>query len=331
MHNRPNKPISRRLATGLTIAAAVGLAWGLAGMPVSAWAQTGPTTVVLEFTNLAILDEENEGHYEGWAIVDGAPISTGNFNVNESGQPVTLGTGEVIDEFDAGIDISSASDIKISLEPAEDSDPAPSGLIVLGGTVSGGQADLATGLEAAAMTTGTFILATPSDNEVDETNDNQGIWFLETPGPGPGFMSLADVGPNWVYEGWVVDLSGDAPVPYSTGTFTTAEGFDSDMAGPMGGGPPFPGQDFVAYQGGPVLDLDSGNFAAVVSIEPVPDNSPAPFQFKPLATTIPTDALSRNNAMTNQTEATFPGGSAVLGGSVATETASWGEVKRAYR
>jgi hypothetical protein len=331
MRHHASKPISRSLAAGLAVAAAVVLFGGIAGVATDARAQTGPNTVTLQFVNLAVLDEAADGHYEGWAIVDGAPISTGNFNVNADGQPVALGTGELIDEFDAGVDISSASDIKISLEPPEDADPAPSGLIVLGGMVNEGQANLATGLEAVAMTTGSFILATPSDNDSEPDNDNQGIWFLAMPGPVPGFVDLPDIGPNWVYEGWAVDLSGSDPMPYSTGTFTMAEGFDSDMAGPMGGGPPFPGQDFVAYQGGPVLDLASGDFAAVISIEPVPDNSPAPFQFKPLAAMIPTDAVGMNNALNNQTESTFPSGLAVLGGSVAAESTSWSAVKRTYR
>ena len=62
----------------------------------------------------------------------------------------------------------------------------------------------------------------------------------------------------------------------------TAKGFDSNEAGCMGGSPPFPGQDFTAFHCGPVLDLDSGYFAAVVSIDPVPDTGPGPFQLKPL-------------------------------------------------
>ena len=304
---------------------------GLAGLGSDAMAQSDDNHVILEFTNLAILDEDVEGHYEGWAIVDGMPISTGNFNVNELGQPVTLGTGEVIAEFDAGQDISTASDIKISIEPPLDGDPAPSGLIILGGAAVDMEAALSTGLEAAAMTTGSYILATPSDNDENDMNDNEGIWFLATPGPVPGFTDLPDIGPNWVYEGWCVDLSGGNPVPYSTGTFSMAEGVDSDEAGPMGGGPPFPGQDFVAFQGGPVLDLASGDFAAVISIEPVPDNGDGPFQLKPFAGMIPTDGVGMNNELGNQTEATFPGGNAFLGGPVATENATWGELKGMYR
>ena len=68
--------------------------------------------------------------------------------------------------------------------------------------------------------------------------------------------------------------------PISTGRFTMASGADSDGAGPTSGPeefPPFPGQDFVS----PPIDLTSG-YAAVISVEPEPDNSPAPFVLKPL-------------------------------------------------
>jgi hypothetical protein len=299
-------------------------------------AQSGPENVVMSFTNLATLDETNEGHYEGWAIVSGAPVSTGRFNMNATGMPVELGGGPVIDEFDAGQDITGATDIKISIEPPGDPDPAPSGLIILAAPVVAASANLVTDVPGRTvletMTAGSFILATPSDNPGVPDNDDQGIWFLRTPGPTPGFTDLPAIGPAWIYEGWVVDLSNPmSPVPYSTGTFSMAAGSDSDAAGCNGGGPPFPGQDFVPFQCGPVLDLDTGDFAAVVSIEPVPDNSPGPFQLKPLAGAVPTDAQGMNNDLTNQAAATFPSGTALLMSPVAVEAASWGAIKASYR
>lgn len=302
------------------------------GMALPAAAQTGPGSLALQFDMLPTLDEAVDGHYEGWAIVGGMPVTTGKFNVNATGQPVELGGGAIIDEFDAGVDITAATDIKISLEAPGDVDDLPSGLIVLTGGVSGMTADLQAALPdldmLADMATGAYILATPSDNGSDATNDDQGIWFLRMPNPDPGFMYLPDLGANWAYEGWVVDLSGGAPVPYSTGTFSMASGFDSDEAGCMGGGPPFPGQDFVAYQCDGVLDLDSGDFAAVLSIEPVPDNGAGPFMFKPFAGMIPTDGLGMPSiAMNNQTDATFPTGTAVLDGGTATSSNSFSAVK----
>ena len=307
----------------------------LALLPALALAQSGPNNVVLEFMNLPTLDEAVDGHYEGWAIVAGAPVSTGKFNVNGSGQLVELGGGPVIVEFDAGVDITGATSIKISIEPAGDADAIPSGLIPVAGDVASLGAVLKAALNDLDLLTddasGAFILATPSDNAENDMNDGQGIWWLTMPGPNPGLQNLPDLGPNWVYEGWVVDVSG-APVPYSTGTFSMATGADSDAAGPMGGGPPFPGQDFVPFQGGAVLDLNSGDFAAVISIEPVPDNNPGPFLFKPLAGMIPTDGVGQPGIdVGNQVAATFPMGTAMLFAPTATSEESWSAVKSLYQ
>jgi len=303
-------------------------------LATGAFAQSGPEYVVLSFTNLAPLNEATEGHYEGWAIVGGMPVSTGNFNINMDGDPVELGGGAVIDEFMAGQDITSATAIKITIEPPGDPDPAPSGLVIVGGDVAGNVASLVAGVPElntlSNMTTGAFLLATPSDNDTNTMNDDMGIWWLTMPGPMPGLLNLPDIGPKWQYEGWAVDVSG-SPIPYSTGTFQMASQTDSDAAGCNGGGPPFPGQDFVPFQCGPVLDLDTGDFAAVITIEPVPDNSPMPFQLKPLAAGIPTDALGQNNPMMNQVAATFPTGMAMLMATVSVDETSWGSVKAAYR
>ncbi len=91
--------------------------------------------LTLSFNNLPTLNESTEGLYEGWAIVDGMPVSTGVFNVNGAGEPVMPGGGGVIASFPVPDSIGMSSSIKISLEPVGDADPAPSGLIVLGGDV----------------------------------------------------------------------------------------------------------------------------------------------------------------------------------------------------
>jgi hypothetical protein len=49
---------------------------GMSFCAAAAWAQTGPENLALSFMNLAHLNEAEEGHYEGWAIVDGSPVST---------------------------------------------------------------------------------------------------------------------------------------------------------------------------------------------------------------------------------------------------------------
>jgi hypothetical protein len=318
----------QRHRTGL---AALALTLMIAG---GALAQSGAQDLTIDFANLMPLDEAVDGVYEGWAIIGGAPVSTGVFNVNASGQTVEPGTGNVIGYFATGVDLGEATDIKISLEPVGDSDPGPSGLIVLEGMIDGDTAQLQAALPGLDMLPGAmahYILATPSDNDVDTMNDDQGVWYLSMPGPVAGLTGLPDLGAGWVYEGWAVDVSGSSPMPYSTGTFTMGEGADSDMAGCNGGGPGFPGQDFTAFHCGPVLDLDSGDFDLVISIEPVPDNNPAPFQFKPLAGMVPTDGVGMAHSLSNQTGDTFPTGVATLSGVTPVTSSTLGGLKAIFR
>ena len=113
---------------------------------------------------------------------------------------------------------------------------------------------------------------------------------------------------GWVYEGWVVDNNLDQPI--STGTFSDENGPDSDGAGPAAGlGPAllFPGQDFI----NPARNL-SENHTAVISVEPVPDNSPAPFTLKPLLVPI-VDSFG-SQTMNNNAVASNPFGQIIISG-----------------
>jgi len=125
-----------------------------------------------------------------------------------------------------------------------------------------------------AAADGSFILAAPSGGGMAPYEN--GIWWLDpAAGPGPTLV-LPELPSGWAYEGWVASQDG----PVSTGRFTSVMGEDSDGTGPDAGddpGPPFPGQDFVD----PARDLTAG-YAAVISVEPEPDNSSAPFAIKPL-------------------------------------------------
>jgi hypothetical protein len=130
------------------------------------------------------------------------------------------------------------------------------------------------------------------------------IWWLD-PGAGPGAgLSLPTLPAGWAYEGWVVGDSG----PVSTGTFTAVTGADSDGAGATAGSDPapaFPGQDFIS----PLTPLTG--LAAVISVEPSPDNSPAPFTLKPLVDMDVMDVgVGVVQAMTNNAVASSPTGTA---------------------
>ncbi|MFT6628414.1 MAG: hypothetical protein ACJA1R_001675 [Flavobacteriales bacterium] len=211
--------------------------------------------------------------YEGWIIVDGAPVSTGRFS-----------EGDNVFTADAAF-IESATNYVLTIEPAVGDVPAPSDVHLLGGDLASGGATLTTTHPAAigvnvddAM--GTFILATPTTMAMEDFA--QGIWYLD-PANGPAAsLSLPELPSGWVYEGWVVGADG----PVSTGRFSAAMGMDSDGAGATAGpdgAPPFPGQDFID----PAVSLIG--YTAVISVEPQPDDSPAPFALKPLGGMI-TDA-----------------------------------------
>ena len=211
--------------------------------------------------------------YEGWLIEGGMPISTGTFTVAADGTPSQM-------YFSAQVaDVDQIAAFVLSIEPSPDSDPAPSSVKLLGGEFASGMAQATVAHPAAlgddfSAATGSYILNAPSGGGAAEFF--QGIWWLDpSTGPGPT-LDLPALPAGWVYEGWVASSAG----PVSTGRFSSVEGVDSDGAGITGGPaafPPFPGQDFV----NPPTDLTDG-FAAVISIEPVPDNSSGPFTLKPL-------------------------------------------------
>ena len=58
-------------------------------------------------------------------------------------------------------------------------------------------------------------------------------------------------------------------------------------------GPPIPGEDFFNNAPtGETFPLDVRGRMVVISVEPVPDNSPAPFLLKPLTAAVPADAAT---------------------------------------
>ncbi len=287
----------------LSIAAVILAAGAFAPSIAAAAQQAAPVELTLSFSGLEDLGPN--WAYEGWLIVDGAPVSSGIFAVDSSGKP--SGARFTVDVSN----VSKVNAFVLTIEPAPDSDPQPSAIHVLGGDFVNGTARLSAGHAAAlgndfSSATGSYILAAPSASA--NGSYKNGIWWLNpAAGPGPS-LNLPTLPAGWVYEGWVVGPDG----PISTGRFASASGADSDAAGPTGGPnavPPFPGQDFA----NPPIDLTSGH-AAVISIEPEPDNSTAPFAFKPLAdNAIDNVGEGALQSMSNNARA-FPTGAAALGG-----------------
>ncbi len=223
--------------------------------------------------------------YEGWVIIDGAPVSTGRFNIEADGSQ-TLLSSSLAD------DVSTATDVVITIEPAVDPDPGPAAAKPLGGAVVDGVAELSVAHPAAlgndfSEAGGQFLVATPTtaDNAAD---DYSGVWFLEVTDNGPvAGLDLPTLPAGWVYEGWAV-IDGQ---PVSTGRFVDPGAADdfSGFSGPDGA-PNYPGEDFIQNApAGLTFPTDLRGDTIVVSIEPASDDSPAPFAFKPLAAQIPTD------------------------------------------
>ncbi|GEM_PF-789849 len=233
--------------------------------------------------------------YEGWLIIDGMPVSTGVFTVDGDGMASMAA-------FPVSEHAAKATAFVLTIEPAPDPDPAPSATHILAGDLADGSASLSVAHPAAlgsdfSSAGGTYILGIPTSDSPQDSY-RSGIWF--------NGLTLPTLPPGWVYEGWVVGPDG----PVSTGRFTDLQAQDSDGAGPTGGPKPSPalvGQDFL----NPPVDLTSG-YAAVISIEPEPDNSPAPFALKPLVDPQIDDVGDHvPQEMSNQA-ASFPTGMATL-------------------
>ena len=225
--------------------------------------------------------------YEGWIIVNAAPKTTGRFTVNDQGD---LSQSKFNLNKD---DLAAATTFILTLEPASGDDPAPSNTHILAGDFSGTTGQLSIGHGAAigddySNSGGVYILATPTNGP--DTDENSGIWFLDLSSGAPAVgLNLPDLPSGWKYEGWaVIDNQ-----PVTSGKFTAVDtvdefdGFSSTMPGP-----PFPGEDYLVNAPANIVfptDLASGK--AVISIEPDPDNSEAPFLLKPLVGDIPMDAM----------------------------------------
>ncbi|AUC75906.1 anti-sigma factor [Olleya sp. Bg11-27] len=242
--------------------------------------QVETSELTLNLTGLEALGDDFV--YEGWVIVDGAPVSTGRFSdVNFPQTFQVLST-----------QLAAATTFVLSIEPTVDPDPAPAETKVLAGDFSGTSASVNSNLVADFSTVaGTFILATPTD--MDDTNEESGVWFLDNAsGTAVTGLNLPELSDGWKYEGWAV-ING---TPISTGTFTDASMADDNAAtssfkGDAGNGPGYPGEDYLQNApAGFTFPTDLRGTTIVVSVEPSPDNSAAPFTLKPLAQMVATDA-----------------------------------------
>ena len=297
----------------ITLALSLALAAGCSTGSDSTSSADQPTALALDASALTPL--ANDFHYEGWILVDGAPLTTGKFNVDEEGVIVDL-WGQVIPGgiFEVGVDLSDATDVILTIEPAGDTDTIPSETHYVAGGLEDGQAHLTVAAGAALgddfqMANGTYILATPTDGM--DTNERSGVWFVDiAQEPFAPSLDLPELPEGWEYEGWAV-IDG---VPVTTGRFTARDmadafnGFSGEMMAP-----PFPGEDFlVNAPEGTWFPTELSEGKVVISIEPSPDDSPAPFLLKPLVGDVPVDALDHAAQSLDNHAESFPSVTASL-------------------
>ena len=272
--------------------------------------------------------------YEGWLIVSGMPVTTGTFTVDVNGE-----LSQTIFSVNMS-DLINATTFVLTIEPIPDPDPDPSSTHILGGTFMDYDAPLSAGHPAAlgddySVIDGMYILATPTNGPM--TDELSGIWFLDLSSGSPDVgLTIPTLPAGWKYEGWAV-ISG---TPVTTGTFTAVDMVDD--ADPYSGpdpGPPFPGEDFlVNAPPGLTFPTDLSGMTGVISIEPDPDNSTAPFLLKPLVGGIPSNAMDHVTYMMGSNVAnSFPTGTAMRSEIVPVELTSFtasvsnGEVLLSWR
>ena len=297
----------------LALIGALASGCGTSGDSSDSASEAQPTALALDASALTPL--ANDFHYEGWILVGGEALTTGKFNVTEEGVIIDL-AGEVIPDglFEVGVDLSDATDVILTIEPAGDTDTIPSETHYVAGALEEGSAHLTVASGAALgddflTANGTYILATPTDGA--DTNERSGVWFVDISGdPIAASLDLPELPAGWEYEGWAV-IDGQ---PVTTGRFTArdmADSFNGFSGDEMA--PPFPGEDFlINAPEGALFPTELAEGKVVISIEPSPDDSPAPFLLKPLVAEVPADAIAHAAQSLDNHAESFPTMTATL-------------------
>ena len=272
------------------------LAFGMLLVSCSKDDNTATPQLKLNLTGLENLGANYK--YEGWIVVNGSPVTTGTFTVNDAG---------VLSKTTFDVDATSlaaATKFVLSIEPANDADPAPSNTKYLVADFSGNSATISTGIIGNfAASAGKYLIASPTS--MSSMDPLAGVWFMDGSGPSNGF-DLPTLETGWQYEGWVVKNG----TPLSTGKFSNPS--ISDLNASYSGtqpAPPFPGEDFVANApAGITFPWDLSGATLVISVEPNPDNSAMPFTLKPLSHIVASPAVEGATVSMTRSLSSFPTG-----------------------
>ena len=262
--------------------------------------------------------------FEGWALVSGQPVSTGQFVLDASVTPkrVTSVDGATLYGTTASASfgpastglgtafpfITLATGFFIAVEPAGANDGVPGDVLMAADMNATGCVLTAAGVATGAVNwalgdwtsaSGVVTLMTPTNGA---STNASGVWFINGASTDAGIitpgLSIPTPTGAWRVQGWVRN-SGATPNTFSTGQFTSAVRPDNDAQstptrGSLNIGPMVPGQDFINAVANttPALDLASGTWSVEVTVEPAVDNSVAPFPLLLLSATIPTTAVN---------------------------------------
>lgn len=128
-----------------------------------------PTTASLTLNLNGLEALGNDYVYEGWIIVNGEPVSTGTFSSVSFSKSFTVDATQ----------LAAATTFVLSIEPANDPDPALATTKLLVGDFSGNSANVTTGIVGDfSNTSGALFLRTPTDETgTNNGNDQYRVWF----------------------------------------------------------------------------------------------------------------------------------------------------------
>ena len=274
------------------------------------------TNVQLTFNGLEPL--ESGFSYQAWVISYVYAFPLGVFNIDQDGDIVNMSGDTLLSgEFTINLKLEDISGVIICIEPQDAMVASPSYTLILGGTVSEGQAaltvedNLGIGISFDGAS-GKYILATPTDSI--DTNENSGIWFLDmTTGVSLNGFVLPEIPAGWDYEGWVI-LDGTYISTGKFSRFTTADD-SAYYSGPVAG-PPFPGEDFLQNAPeGLSFPVDLTGASVMITVEPwyeYDDNQEEPFFIKILVADIPPDVTDHVTYDLSAGTDPLPAGTATL-------------------
>lgn len=247
------------------------------------------TQIQLDVNELPPL--EGSYNYRAWAVLPTRFIGSDLFNFTDEAQYINSTGQFVSNTFTFGDDISDAVQVYISIEDKDGSSDVPSSTVVLAGDIVNFEANLTASHPDALgqdidTGSGVFSLLTPSDT--DDTNETEGVWFVESISAGNWTtgLSLPTLPDGWLFEGWVEV----ADTTLSTGRFDSATGADMNspyMTDLVSEFIDYPGEDFLMDPPvGVTFPPDFSNARVYVTVEPSPDGDPAPFDIEVLSGTV---------------------------------------------